>query len=195
MKADEELTGFVNVGEAEFLQLSNGVKVPVHSRVIVDTKKKAVVSVAEVYGKRTNSEDSIWTPETFGYSVREVGSFGKVFTECPYPDGYKYTAWVPCSEAPDESATKALSSIALIQDESFLKDGVPPMDPAATKEDVPVLLVFGAWTDLSGAILADQESFAGLTEAEPLFDGRLRVSRAARIEDAALEALGKIDGL
>lgn len=203
MRAEEELTSYVNIGGEELLQLSNGVKIPVHSRVLVDKQKKAVVSVADVYKSDTTApgnEDPIWTPDSFGYSVREISAFGKVFTECPYTDGYKYTAWVPCRAAAvtadkDEATTKALASIALISDETFLKAGVPQSDPAATREDIPVLLVFGDWPSLSRAILADQESFAGLTEADPLFDGRLREGRATQPEDAVLEALAKIDGL
>lgn len=217
MRADEDMTGFVNIGEAEFLELSNGVKVPIHSSVIVDKEKKSVVGVvADIYAKPT-PEDPIWTPGTFGYSVRQVDSFGSVFTECPYSDGYKYTAWVPCaqdtnndgndddasiserSSAAAAAATaaekQALSKISLIEDESFLKQGVPQSHPTGEGEDIAVLLVFGRWEDVSKAILADQESFAGLTEAEPLFDGRVRVSRATRIEDGALTVLGRIDGI
>lgn len=197
LRAEEELTPYINIGESKFLELSNGVKVPINSRVLVDLEKKAVVGVAEVYGK-PDKEDPIWMPESFGYSVREVSSFGQVFTECPYPDGYKYTAWVPCAaeELSNDSATKqALTTISLVEDESFLKQGVPQSDPTQKNEDIPVLLVFGGWPELSAAILADQATFAGMTEAEPLFDGRVRVSRATRVEDAALAVLGKIDGL
>ena len=205
MKAEEDLTSYINIGESEYLQLSNGVKIPIHSRVIVDKENKVVVSAAEAYGfgKKTgklSAEEPIWFPEAFGYNVREVTNFGQVFTECLFPEGYKYTAWVPCSEvegSPEstKSTQQALDLISLIEEETFLKQGVPSSDPTNPKEDIPVLVVFGNWSELSTVILADQENFAGMVEAESLFDGRVRVSRAARIEDAALTILAKIDGL
>ncbi|KAF5126711.1 hypothetical protein DV495_003265 [Geotrichum candidum] len=191
--AEEKLTTYINIGAEKYLQLSNGVKVPIHSRVIVNTESNAVATAAEAFDVACNhkvrGDTAFWTPEGFGYTVRHVAAFGQVFTESPYPDGYKYTAWAPAREAAD---LPALNSITLLPESSFLKTGVPQADP---KEDVPVLLVLGPWRELSAAILADQENFAGLDQAEPLFDGRLANSQAPSTEASVLNALARIDGL
>ncbi|KAF5095511.1 hypothetical protein D0Z00_003125 [Geotrichum galactomycetum] len=191
--AEEKLTTYINIGAEKYLQLSNGVKVPIHSRVIVNTESNAVVTATEAFdvarNRKVRGDAAFWTPEGFGYTVRHVAAFGQVFTESPYPDGYKYTAWAPAREAADLPALNVITPLA---ESSFLKTGVPQADP---KEDVPVLLVFGPWHDLSATILADQENFAGLDQAEPLFDGRLATSQAPSIEASVLNALARIDGL
>ena len=180
--AEEKLTTYINIGAEKYLQLSNGVKVPIHSRVIVNTESNAVATAAEAFDVACNHK-------VRGDTARHVAAFGQVFTESPYPDGYKYTAWAPAREAAD---LPALNSITLLPESSFLKTGVPQADP---KEDVPVLLVLGPWRELSAAILADQENFAGLDQAEPLFDGRLANSQAPSTEASVLNALARIDGL
>lgn len=191
--ADEKLTSYINIGTEKFLQLSNGVKVAVNTRVVVNTETQAIATAAEAFdvgrNRKVCGDAAFWSSDSFGYTVRHVAAFGQVFTESPYPDGYKYTAWAPAHEAAD---LPALSAITPLTDSSFLKTGVPQTDP---KEDVPVLLVFGRWQELSAAILADQENFAGLPQAEPLFDGRLTASQAQSVETSVLMSLAKIDGL
>lgn len=199
----KETTSFVNIGESVYLELGNGAKVPVNSRIIVDTKNKTVVTVAEAYGglaaaaanENIETEEPAWTSIPLGYNVRVVKNFGDVFTESPFPDGYRYTAWVPCSEflvstSTAEATEQALKTVSLISEDSFLKKGI-----TEEEDQVPLLLVFGKWKELAATILSDNENFGDLTEPTSLFDGRVRVSRATRVEDAVLVALAKIDGM
>lgn len=204
-KSKKNETSFVNIGGAEYLELSNEAKVPVNARVVVDVQKKILVSVAEAFklpGDSIDTEEPAWTTSgtaaSLGYTVRIASSFGQIFTESPFASGYKFTACVPCSEFSVSASTKAatdsaLSSISLITDDSFLQKGISA-EPSDT-EAVPVLLVFGKWKELATSILADVENFKDLKTPESVFDGRVRVSRATRVEDAVLIALAKIDGI
>lgn len=203
-KKDE--TSFVNIGGAEYLELSNKVKVPVNARVVVDVQNKTLVSAAEVFklsaGESIETEEPSWTTstESLGYTVRIASTFGQIFTESPFPSGYKFTACVPCSEFSVSASTKsaadaALASISLITDDSLLKKGISAADDDNDSDPVPILLVFGKWKELAASIQADVENFKDLKAPELVFDGRVRVSRATRVEDAAMIALAKIEGI
>lgn len=71
-----------------------------------------------------------WTKLGYAYTVRKVENFGKVFTECPYSSGYRYTALAPCLEyfanaagtsMDGDKAKKSseLWEIPLIEEETF----------------------------------------------------------------------------
>lgn len=195
----KDTTSFVNIGAAEYLELSNGSKIPVNARVVVDTSTKSVVTPAEAYGRpvpTSPESNTTWTTPAYGYSVRTVSNFGAIFTECPHPSGYKFTAWVPCSEFSVSTTTSAASEHALERIEqmtaqSFLKKGIDtePSEPAH------ILLVFGKWKEVAASISADSQNLGDVKEPESLFDGRVRMSRATRVEDAVMIALAKIDGI
>lgn len=197
-------TNFVNIGQAEYLELAKGVKVPVNARVIVDTKSNTIVTPLEAYGEAgiTNLSDEIpnWTSSpSFGYTVRTVTDFGSVFTECPHKAGYKFTAWVPCSEFAVSASTKAATDAAVKQIKAVTEKSLlakqDDSDETATDPTVPVLLVLGKWKEVVSCISADTENLKDLESPESLFDGRVRVNRATRVEDAAMIALAKMDGI
>lgn len=202
-------TNYIDIGASTYLELSNGCRVPVNTRVIVDTKTKSIVTAAEA--NWTNSkhretsietEEPTWGAQTFGgYKLRIADTFSQVLSEGPYSTtGYKYKAWVPCSEftvstSTSEATDTALKTIPLMTEDSIVKIQETLGDSAEDTDDVPVLLVFGKWKELSSVISADSDYFKDLAKPESLFDGRVRVGRDTRIEDAALIALAKIDGI
>lgn len=201
---EEKLTNLINIGEKQLMVLSNGVKVPIDTLVLVDKSKQSVVTVQEAFdlarNRKLKGEEPFWSPDGFGYRVRLASKFGQVFTECPFTDGYKFTAWAPCggaeeTESQAQEQAEALNSISVVNESSndgFFKVGVPQADP---KEDVPLLLVYGEWHELSATILFDKDNFEGLPEPQVLFDGRIKALRARQFEDAVLMGLAKVDGL
>lgn len=219
---DPSVTGYVNIGFKKVMKLSDNAKVPVNSIVVVDKETGAVVSPELAFGPKASKKENkdgnkkgefktefetsnpTWTKQGFAYKVRKVGNFGKVFTESPYPSGYRYTALAPCMEyfsdavgtsmdssKQQKSAEQALSEIAVIEEETFLIKGIT----TTPGEDIPILLVLGKWSELEQTILSDGQELAGLEKAQMIFDGRLRMGRGSRVEDATLIALSKIEGL
>lgn len=211
---DPNTTGYVNIGFKKVMKLSGETKVPVNTVVVVDKETCTVVSQEEAFGpkamsKKEDKESEIetssgeWTKLGYAYSVRKVNNFGKVFTECPYPSGYRYTALAPCLEYfcnatgtsmdGEDKAKKGceLWDIPLIEEETFLINGIP----LAPGEDISILMVLGKWSELEEAILNDKHELAGIEKARMIFDGRLRMGRGSRVEDALTMALSKIEGL
>lgn len=200
---DASITGYINIGDKKVLKLAKDVKIPVNSIVVVDKESKAVVSPEEAFGnekklealqkKGLETSADYWTTVGFGYKVRKVERFGQVFTECPYAGGYRYSGFAPCSEFLEDpaAAAAAVGEIPLIEEETFLIKGIT----TTPGDDVPVLLVTGKWKDVERAVLADTENFGGLDKAQAIFDGRVRMGRGSRVEDAVLIALAKIEGL
>lgn len=215
-ETDPTITGYVNIGEKKLFKLAEDVKVPVNSIVVVDKETATIVSPEQAFGpkpqKDSNKNDTSqfqtsnanWTKDGFAYKVRKVESFGKVFTDCPFPSGYRYTALAPCLEYFEDATgtsmegsklkkatDQALAEIPLIEEETFLIKGIT----TTPGDEVPVLLVLGKWTELERSVLADREVLGALDKAQMIFDGRVRMGRGARVEDALLIALAKIEGL
>lgn len=177
----ESFTHYVNVGDKQVLKLADGQKVPLHSRVTVDTEKSKVVSPSEAYN--INNSNSPWSNQDFGYTVRVAPTFGKTFVQCPYPEGYSYTTYIPCEE------------FLLAKHDSNTATEVKLIEPHNLKNPQHLLLVFGKWTDVNVAVKADNEELAQLTDASGLFDSKIAVNPNSRVEDAMLMSLAKIDGI
>lgn len=201
---DNTMTGYINIGEKNFLKLKEDIKVPINSIVVVDKDEKKIVSPEEAFNNpnvsiirqqsKHESSNLNWTNLGFGYKIRKASKFGKVFTECPFPGGFQYTALVPCMEFlgnKDATAETELNNVPLIEEETFLIKGIT----STPGEDVPILMVLGKWTELRECILRDNEDLAGVEQASMLFDGRLRMNRGFRVEDALMAALAKVEGL
>lgn len=172
--AKESQTKYVTIGNAKAIELSKAV--PVDSRVTVDTKMNTIVSPKEAYKS-----------EYFGYAVRIAKSFGKVFTECVYKQGYSYSVYVPSCEfiISDDDNSKPKCNANLI-DEKSLKE-----------KNEHVLLVFGKWKDVQLAVENDKEQLAEVNDASLIFDSKIESAGCSslRVEDAITVALAKIEGL
>lgn len=81
------MTKYVNIGEAEPLELVQ--EVPVNVRVTVDLKNKKVVSPIEAYGV-------IGYKSNFGYYTRVAKQFSQIFVNSGHPDGYTSSVYVNC---------------------------------------------------------------------------------------------------
>lgn len=177
----ESTTNKVQVGDSDLIQLDTSQqRIPVGMRVTVDTEKNKIVSARSAYGS-----------EYFGYTVRVVPQFGKVFTECPLStDGYSYTVYVPCMEymaplnTPLPAAVKALSSVT---PQSLLTKA------KTTSSSPRYLLVYGKWNQVDQAVQHDSQDLEQLTDASPLFDARLAIKSCSRVEDAVLMSLARLD--
>lgn len=209
------ITNYINIGEKKVFKLGKDVKVPINSIVVVDRETGTIVSPEEVFSNRSSNGSSAdeentskrrqhetseidWTSLGYGYKVRKITSYDKLFTECPFEQGYRYTALAPCmeflngEEVKEKSIDNSIDEIPLLEEETFLIKGIT----ATPGDDIPILLVVGKWRELEQTILKDmKEESAMLDKAQELFDGRLRMGRGHRVEDAVLIALSKIEGL
>lgn len=170
----ESMSHYINVGGKKIIKLSDGQKVPLHSRVTVDTEKNKVVSPAEAY----NTEGSGWKNTTFGYTVRLATTFGKTFVESPYTNGYSYTAYAPCEEFLDSP--------------NHPYETIKSIDPHNLSNPTHLLLIFGKWADLAYSVENDQADLQEVQDPALLFDARLNISSNIRLEDAILISLAKI---
>lgn len=163
----DESTEYVNVGLDEMLKLEE--RLPVNKRVTVDVRSRKTVK--DVY-----SNDKPFSCETFGYRVRMASSFGRIFTESIFADGYSFTAFVPSEEFTGNlvDASSKIRQVELLSNNKHL------------------LLIYGKWKEIERAVQADKD----LPPVEPfeMFDGRLQCRRGARTEDAVWMSLAKVDG-
>ncbi|CAN6633062.1 hypothetical protein TRVA0_014S00254 [Trichomonascus vanleenenianus] len=166
----ESMTNYVNVGRDALIKLDD--RVPVDARVTVDVEARKVVSPKVAYADSST--------KTFGYVVRLAPSFGKIFTESSRPEGYSYTVYVGCNQfiTPSNEA-----------------EGIPSVTPQKLREGEKqhLLLVFGRWAEVDGAVKSD-EDLAGVESAKELFDARIESrSGNCRVEDAVLATLAKLE--
>lgn len=175
----EATTEFVNVGLDEFIKLEDQ-KLPTNTRVTVDIEERKTVSPFQAY----NSVLSSFTPfktQSFGYSVRVAPSFGSIFMESIFPQGYSFTAYVPCEEFTLKEFTDTSSNIKQIEPELLSQQKTSSQN---------LLLIFGIWKEIVRTVKMDSE--LGDTEAFRLFDGRLACQRGVRTEDTVLISLAQI---
>jgi predicted SPOUT superfamily RNA methylase MTH1 len=165
------VTRYVNIGEAEPLELKTKREIPVNSRVTVDLKNKTIVSPLEAYGVSGNKS-------SFGYYIRMCKKFNAVFTESSVPEGYSASYYVNC----DDFHT----SNSKIQD--YVK--IPKVDQIPSTES-HILLILGNYRDLELSFNADKVNLAGVENVGQMFDGQLSIPQGVRVEDGSLIALSK----
>ncbi|KAM0721547.1 hypothetical protein Q7P37_002472 [Cladosporium fusiforme] len=168
----------VSVGPSErgVTMLDCGLPSRIPVRLDLEAKTRLTVRVPEVEG----AEGEAVAPDTpreeagyyWGYSVRQAGSLGGVFTECPFDGGYDMS--VGTSERGVTVANLLDSS-----DEAYVQP--------AWKH---LVIVFGGVAGLEAALSADRElQKAGVSEVKDLFDRWVNLvpgqgSRTIRTEEA-----------
>ncbi|ANB13746.1 hypothetical protein AWJ20_4690 [Sugiyamaella lignohabitans] len=178
----EASTEYVQIGEQNVLKLDNQ-RVPLGTRVTVDTKSKKVVSPKDAY---TSSSGVLFTnKDSFGYTVRIAKTFGKIFSESIYPGGYTYTAYVPSEEFVASSATAYEPIRPIVDKKGTIFDGA--------KSSSHILLVYGRWADVNKAVQNDKEELNELDDATGIFDGRFAIRASGRTEDAILISLAQLE--
>lgn len=157
-------------------ELDCGLAERVSVRVELEPQTRLTVRVPE----REGGEGEAVAPEApreeagyyWGYSVRQAGSLGAVFTECPFDGGYDVS--VGTSERGTTLATLLDSS-----DPSYVEPSWKHL-----------VVVFGGVAGLEAALSADRELLnAGVTEVKDLFDRWVNLvpgqgSRTIRTEEA-----------
>ncbi|KAG7193255.1 uncharacterized protein KQ657_001018 [Scheffersomyces spartinae] len=160
------VTKYVNIGEKEPLELV-GQDVPVNVRVTVDIANKKVVSPLEAYGFQG-------CKGTFGYQVRHARLLSAVFTGSGFEDGYTCSLHVLCQDYFGNSVVST------------------ELKPPSNSKD-RVLLVFSNDRELEALKKADSQ-LSSIDSVSQLFDGRINVPTAARVEDAVFIALTRCLG-
>ncbi|ODV78398.1 DUF171-domain-containing protein [Suhomyces tanzawaensis NRRL Y-17324] len=166
------VTKFVNIGEAEPLELNIKREVPVNSRVTVDIKNKTIVSPAEAYGVVGNKS-------SFGYYIRMCKRFSQIFTESSVPEGYSSSVYVNCDDY--HLSNKKIGDFSEIR--------------PISKVEGNVLLVLGNFKDLQNSFEQDKSNLEGVDSVGQMFDGSMEVPKGVRAEDGLLVALTKVDSL
>ncbi|EAZ63532.1 hypothetical protein PICST_5340, partial [Scheffersomyces stipitis CBS 6054] len=172
VKAEKKIsvTKYVNIGEAELLELNIKREIPAYSRVTVDLKNKTIVSPLQAYGVMGNKS-------SFGYYVRFCKKFSSIFTESSAPEGYSSSI---CVQSDD-----FYSSADKIED----LNKINKLDKVEASEsgNNNILLVVGSFKDLQRSFKSD--SIEGVDSVGQMFDGQLEVPNGVRIEDALMIAL------
>lgn len=185
-------TKFINVGKAEPLELKAQL-VPVNVRVTVDTVEHRVVSPEEAYG------DFVGANASYGYHVRVAKSFGAIFTECAFPNGYSQAIWV---NSGDYYYNDELQKYRKLETKLPYVDKI--VKPAQTTDSTPppanVLLVCGKWDHVKASFQLSKHQFEGCDGAHQFFDGQLELPGAAPqgkipIQDSCMIALTQINTL
>lgn len=176
-------TKYVNVGKNEALELKSQL-VPANVRVTVDTVERKVVSPEEAYG------DYVGAKASYGYHVRIAKSFGSVFLESSYANGYSQALWVNCDDFyyKEEQQRKLLPYVDKI------------VRPDASSETVSnVLLVLGKWKDVQHSFEISKDDFEGCEGAYQFFDGQVGLPGGPEgclaIQDACIISLAIVSRL
>jgi predicted SPOUT superfamily RNA methylase MTH1 len=162
-KKDSNKTKLVNIGLNEVLELSKD-KVQISSRVVIDLVSKKVV---------TNSDDEE-AGRLLGYTVSVVNDLNDILA-----NEKSSKLWVPCTEFLASKSTAEMTDAAFQNIETVV-------DPANLKTNV--FLVFGKWKEIIFSVEEQPEN----KSVEDLFDGRVRSIKDARVEDAIVIALSKL---
>ena len=206
-KKEFKQTKYINIGKSEYLELKAQL-VPYNVRVTVDTVERRVVSPTEAYG------DYVGAKSAYGYRVRIAHSFGDVFMESSFKDGYMQCLYVNSGDFYfDETLKKYRKLETGVPRVTQLVMPTPPPEsnhsgtvesttatatsPAAA---APILLVFGKWDHLKRSFEKSREQFEGCDGPHQLFDGQLELPGAVPqgnvpIEDACMIGLSLMDSL
>ncbi|KAL6452009.1 LOW QUALITY PROTEIN: YMR310C putative methyltransferase YMR310C [Candida maltosa Xu316] len=167
VKADHKITvsKYVNIGEKEPLKLEIKREIPIYSRVTVDLKNKTIVSPLQAYGV-------IGHKAAFGYHVRMVSEFNKIFTQSPIADGYSSTVFVNAGDY-------------------FGKGEVELSEHKESNGNV--LMIISSMKELQVAFKNDTSNvFESIKDVKELFDCKLSIPNGCRIEDAVMIGLTKL---
>ncbi|KAF5093876.1 hypothetical protein D0Z03_002261 [Geotrichum reessii] len=165
-KKDVKKTTLVNIGLKELLELNKD-KIKINNRVVVDPSSKKVMKI----------NDDEEASRLLGYNVSIVDDLNEILA-----DNKGSKLWVPCSEFLVSKSTAEVTDAALQNIE-------PLIDPATLKQNI--LLVFGKWKEIIFSVDEQPEN----KSVEELFDSRVRTIKSARVEDAILIALSKLQNV
>lgn len=168
------VTKYVNIGEAEAMELDIKREVPVNARVTIDLKNKTIVSPQEAYGVSGNKS-------AFGYYIRMCKKFSNVFTESSVEDGYSASYYVNCDDYNGVN----------IKNEDYAK--IPKVKVIEGEEPKKnLLLILGNYKDLEVSFVKDKKNLPGVENVGEMFDGELIVPGGIRIEDGVAIGLTKV---
>ncbi|EGW35406.1 uncharacterized protein SPAPADRAFT_58623 [Spathaspora passalidarum NRRL Y-27907] len=163
---------YVNIGEAQALELNIKREIPINSRVTVDLKNKTIVSPLQAYG-------IVGHKAAFGYHVRVVKQFSKLFTECPIPEGYSSSVYVNCDVY--FGSNEKISDLT----------NLPQLEVNSADKN-NVLVVVGNYKYLQTSFEDDKTNLEGVESVSQMFDGKLTIPTGVKIEDAVLISLAKL---
>ncbi|KAG7662750.1 uncharacterized protein J8A68_003738 [[Candida] subhashii] len=182
VKANHKITisKYVNIGESTALELNIKREIPIYSRVTVDIKNKTIISPFQAYG-------IVGHKGAFGYHVRLVKQFSKLFTQCPIPQGYSSSVYINCDDY--------FQSNDKIEDLNNVPVYSKPKQAAGEEDDSEpqnILMVLGNYKDLQACFELDKANLEGVESVGQMFDGKLDIPKGVRIEDGVLIGLTKL---
>ncbi|QLG72944.1 hypothetical protein HG535_0E00280 [Zygotorulaspora mrakii] len=199
-------TKFINIGKGTVLELKTQL-VPVNVRVTVDTLEKKVVSPQEAYG------DFVGAKASYGYHVRVAKSFGSIFTECSYPQGYTQAVYVNSGDYYYNEKLKKYHKLEtkLPYVEKIIKQAPKPpaemhsesnpvADPLETARPANLLLLCGKWDHVKKSFERSKDQFEGCDGPHQFFDAQLELPGAVpqgniTIPDSCMISLSIISAL
>ena len=185
-------TKYINVGKKELLKLKSQL-VPTNVRVTVDTIENKVVSPIEAYG------DFVGAQASFGYHVRVAKSFGSIFTDCAFPEGYSQCIWANSGDFfyNDQEKKYAKIETRIPRITKIVKpDRVD--DETKPQPQANLLIVFGKWDHIKKSFELSKDQFEGCDGANQFFDGQIEMPGASPqgnicIEDCCMITLSSLE--
>lgn len=167
------VTRYVNIGEAQPLELQIKREVPVNSRVTVDVKNKTIVPPETAYGVAGNKS-------SFGYYIRMCKKISNVFAESSVEEGYSLSLYVNCDDYYNHNE----------KDVDYKK--IPAVQDLNDEQKKHALMFFGNYKDLQRCFEKEKADLEGVESVGEMFDGRVEVPAGLRVEDAVLIGLTKV---
>lgn len=191
-------TKYVSIGKSDALELKTQL-VPVNVRVTVDTLEKKVVSPEEAYG------DFVGAKASYGYHVRVAKTFGSIFTECSFQQGYSQAIYVNSGDyyynEKLNKYNKLETKLPYVQ-KIIRQAAVPAADSTTTSAPEPsnILIVCGKWDHIKESFEKSRAQFEGCEGPHQFFDGQLELPGSAPqgnipIQDSCMISLSIISTL
>lgn len=168
-------TKYINIGKAEALELKAQL-VPVNVRVTVDIVEGRVVSPEEAYG------DFVGANASYGYHVRVAKTFGSIFTECAFPEGYSQAIWI---NSGDYYYNEKLKKYHKMETKLPYLDKIIKQEPESMegedqntqqeKKLANVLIVCGKWDHMKQSFEKSKDQFEGCDSPHQFFDAQMEL--------------------
>lgn len=193
-------TKFINIGKEQALELKAQL-VPVNVRVTVDIVERRVVSPEEAYG------DFVGANASYGYHVRVAKTFGSIFTECAFPEGYSQAIWI---NSGDYYYNEKLKKYHKMETKLPYLDKIIKQEPTSIegenqntqqeKKLANVLIVCGKWDHMKQSFEKSKDQFEGCDSPHQFFDAQIELPGTApqgniTIQDSCMISLSIISTL
>ncbi|CAI5759523.1 unnamed protein product [Candida verbasci] len=187
IKPERKLTvsKYVNIGESKPIKLNIKREIPIYSRVTIDIKNKTIVSPIEAYGY--NGYKS-----SFGYNVRIVDEFNKLFTQSPIKEGYSKTLFINCDDYFENKNNRTkINELDEFNCQEFKNKTITTTNDNKNNND-NLLLLIGNLNDFEINFNNDSSTMFKDLNIVQLIDNKLTIPKGCKIEDGLLICLTRL---